>query len=127
MSSFVFAAIQGSQGGLAPTPNMGFAMSVLWTGLSTLGGYGLYWICLSRSTETRVTSVLYLSPPITLLWAWVMFDEPLSWQMGAGMAISAIGIWLVMRVEAQKALKTPGDSISADSYTRSTNHRDATP
>jgi hypothetical protein len=30
-----------------------------------------------------------------------MFDEPLSWQMGAGMAISAIGIWLVMRAEAR--------------------------
>jgi drug/metabolite transporter (DMT)-like permease len=101
VSSFAFAAIEGSQGSLALIPSTGFTLSVLWTGLSTLGGYGLYWLCLSRSTETRVTSVLYLSPPITLLWAWAMFDEPLSWQMGAGMAISAIGIWLVMRAEAR--------------------------
>jgi len=101
VSSFAFAAIEGSQGSLALIPSTGFTLSVLWTGLSTLGGYGLYWLCLSRSTETRVTSVLYLSPPITLLWAWAMFDEPLSWQMGDGMAISAIGIWLVMRAEAR--------------------------
>ncbi len=75
-----------------------------WTvALSTLGGYGLYWACLRRSSATRVASVLYLSPPITLLWAWAMFDEPLSWQMAAGMALSAVGIWLVVRAEARQA------------------------
>lgn len=98
VSSFAFAAIQGSQGSLAPICNMGFALSVLWTvTLSTFGGYGLYWVCLRRSSPTRVASVLYLSPPITLVWAWAMFDEPLSWQMASGMAISAVGIWLVIR------------------------------
>ena len=103
VSSFAFAAIEGSQGSLAPIPSAGFALSVLWTvGLSTLGGYGLYWICLRRSTATRVASVLYLSPPITLLWAWAMFDEPLSWPMAAGMAISAIGIGLVVHAEARQ-------------------------
>ena len=100
VSSFAFAIIQGSQGSLAPVPSTGFALSVLWTvGLSTFGGYGLYWICLRRSSATRVASVLYLSPPVTLLWAWVMFDEPLSWQMALGMVISAIGIALVIRAE----------------------------
>lgn len=100
VSSFAFALIQGSQGSLAPIPSTGFALSVLWTvGLSTFGGYGLYWICLRRSSATRVASVLYLSPPITLLWAWMMFGEPLSWQMALGMMISAIGIALVMRAE----------------------------
>jgi drug/metabolite transporter (DMT)-like permease len=108
VSSFAFAAIEGSQGSLAPIPSTGFALSVLWTvGLSTLGGYGLYWICLRRSTATRVASVLYLSPPITLLWAWAMFDEPLSWPMAAGMAISAIGIGLVVRAEARQKANGP--------------------
>ncbi|WLS80396.1 DMT family transporter [Erwinia pyri] len=107
VASFAFAAIEGSQGSLAPIPTAGFALGVLWTGLSTLGGYGLYWICLRRSTATRVASLLYLSPPITLLWAWAMFDEPLSWQMALGMVISALGIWLVMRAEDRKA-----DSVS---------------
>lgn len=120
VSSFAFAAIEGSQGSLAPVPTAGFALSVLWTALSTLGGYGLYWLCLRRSTETRVTSVLYLSPPITLIWAWAMFDEPLSWQMGAGMAISAIGIWLVMRVEARQTSAASYDSVSTAPSTGST-------
>lgn len=104
MSSVVFAVVEGAQGSLAPIPGAGFALSVLWTvGLSTLGGYGLYWICLRRATATRVASVLYLSPPITMLWAWAMFDEPLSWQMASGMAVSGVGIWLVVRAEARQA------------------------
>ncbi|MHB0774845.1 DMT family transporter [Halomonas sp. WWR20] len=124
VSSFAFAAIEGSQGSLAPIPTAGFALSVLWTGLSTLIGYGLYWICLRRSTATRVASVLYLSPPITLLWAWAMFDEPLSWHMASGMAISAIGIWLVVRAEARQADPAPCDSVSTVPSSGSTGLRD---
>jgi drug/metabolite transporter (DMT)-like permease len=104
VSSFALAAIEGSQGSLMPVPTTGFAMSVLWTvALSTFGGYGLYWVCLRRTSATRVASVLYLSPPITMLWAWAMFDEPLSWEIAAGMAVSATGIWLVARAEARRA------------------------
>ncbi|EJL02268.1 MULTISPECIES: DMT family transporter [Pseudomonas] len=107
VSGIAFAVIEGSQGSLAPLPTTGFALSVLWTaGLSTMGGYGLYWMCLRRATATRVASVLYLSPPITMLWAWAMFGEPLSWQMVAGMAVSGMGIWLVVRTEARQAKRS---------------------
>lgn len=100
VSSVAFGVIEGLHGSLAPIPSSGFALSVLWTvGLSTIGGYGLYWICLRRASATRVASILYLSPPVTMLWAWAMFDEPLSWQMALGMAVSAVGIWLVVRSE----------------------------
>ncbi len=84
-----------------------------------------YWLCLRQSTETRATSVLYLSPPITLLWAWAMLDEPLSWQMGAGMAISAIGIWLVMHAEAWKSFDAPCDSVPTPPSDDSSGHRGA--
>ncbi|MEM6159207.1 DMT family transporter [Erwinia sp. P6884] len=104
VASFAFAVIEGSQGSLAPIPTMGFTLSVLWTAsLPTFGGYGLYWICLRRSSATRVATVLFLSPPITMLWAWAMFNEPLSWQMATGMVISFIGIRMVLRAEARQA------------------------
>ncbi|QKF53649.1 putative amino-acid metabolite efflux pump [Pseudomonas graminis] len=102
VSTFVFAVVAGLHGSLAPVPNAGFAMSVLWTSVSTVGGYGLYWMCLRRATPTRVASVLYLSPPLTLLLAWAMFDEPLSWLMALGMAVSGVGIGLVIRGEARQ-------------------------
>ena len=99
-----FAVLAGMEGGLAPPLSYGFAVSVAWTALlSTLGGYGLYWACLRRSSATRVASVLYLSPGVTAVWAWAMFDEPLTGSMAAGFAISAAGILLVVRGEPAAA------------------------
>jgi drug/metabolite transporter (DMT)-like permease len=97
----VFAVLQGGRGNLLPIASTGFAASVAWSaGLSTLGGYGLYWVCLRRATPTHVASVLYLSPAVTMLWAWAMFAEPLSWVMFAGTAVSGVGILLVIKNEA---------------------------
>nr|WP_288498255.1 DMT family transporter [uncultured Pseudomonas sp.] len=97
-----FALLAVIDGSLMPVPSGGFALSVLWTSISTIGGYGLYWLCLKRSTPTRVASVLYLSPALTLVWAWAMFGEPLSWVMGLGTLISGLGIWLVIRNEPKE-------------------------
>jgi len=94
-----FALLAMMDGSLMPVASGGFALSVLWTSISTIGGYGLYWLCLKRSTPTRVASVLYLSPALTLVWAWAMFGEPLSWLMGLGTAVSGLGLWLVIRNE----------------------------
>lgn len=100
VSAVIFAGLAGIDGGLAPPPTPGFAIAVLWTALlSSLGGYGLYWLCLARSSPTRVATVLYLSPAVTLVWAWAMFGEPLTWTMVAGTALSVWGISLVIRAE----------------------------
>ncbi|WP_406822923.1 DMT family transporter [Pseudomonas corrugata] len=104
VSGVVFALLEGIPASLVPILSAGFALSVLWTvGLSTIGGYGLYWLCLRRATATRVASILYLSPPVTMLWAWAMFNEPLSWPMALGILVSGGGIWMVVRVEARQA------------------------
>ncbi|MGE7991842.1 DMT family transporter [Pseudomonas sp. NPDC089554] len=100
VSAVAFAWLAGLEGSLMPVASSGFAVSVLWTAaLSTLGGYGLYWVCLRRSSPTRVASVLYLSPAVTLVWAWAMFGEPLSWLMLVGTGVSGLGIWMVVRAE----------------------------
>ncbi|WP_231934916.1 DMT family transporter [Bordetella bronchialis] len=92
----VFAGLQAAQGSVWPIPSGGFAASVAWTAVfATLGGYGLYWACLRRSSPARVTGVLFLSPPVTLVWAWAMFGEPLSWTILAGTAISGSGVWFM--------------------------------
>lgn len=97
-SAVVFAVLVGMEGSLLPVASVGFATGVLWTAiLPMLGGYGLYWICLRRSSPTRVASVLYLSPAVTLLWTWAMFGEPLSWLMLVGTIVSGLGVWMVMR------------------------------
>lgn len=98
ISGVAFGAVAAYDGQLMPVLTPGFAGATLWMALpATLGGYGLYWICLRRSSPTRVASVLYLSPGATVIWAWAMFGEPLSWLIAAGVAISAAGVWLVIR------------------------------
>ncbi|MGK9067393.1 DMT family transporter [Stutzerimonas chloritidismutans] len=102
ITGVAFGFIASAEGSLLPQASFGFTLSVLWTaGLATLGGYGLYWLCLSRATPTRVASVLYLSPGVTLIWAWAMFGEPLSAWMLLGTAVSAVGIGLVVRGESR--------------------------
>lgn len=55
----------------------GFLWAVIWfVVFSTLGGYGFYWLCLRRSSATRVSSLIYLTPPVTMLWAWALFGQP---------------------------------------------------
>ncbi|WP_210527446.1 DMT family transporter [Rubellimicrobium arenae] len=81
------------EGGVAPVLDAGFIGGILWlVVIATFGAWSLYYLALRRSSPARVTAVLYLSPPVTMIWAWVMFGEPLSWAMVVGLAVSLAGI-----------------------------------
>lgn len=77
-----------------PELNVAMAWSVL--GL-TLGGSSLLYLLIQRGAATQVTSLLYLVPPCTALLAWWMFDEVLTGSMLAGMAMCALGVYMVRR------------------------------
>ena len=77
-------------------PQMIGAMA--WSVLAlTLGGSSLLVLLIQRGAATRVTSLLYLVPPCTALFAWVLFGEVLTPAVLAGMALTAAGVWLVVR------------------------------
>lgn len=63
----------------------------------TLGGSSMLYLLIQRGAAAKVTSLLYLVPPTTALMAWVLFGEPLSLQVLAGMALAALGVALVVR------------------------------
>ncbi|CAN5516044.1 DMT family transporter [soil metagenome] len=73
---------------------MALAWSVL--GLTMLGNSLLY-LLIQRGAATSVTSLMYLVPPCTALMAWLMFDEPITASMVAGMALTAAGVFVVLR------------------------------
>ena len=76
----------------------GFIGGIPWlVFVATFGAWSLYYIALRKSSPTRVTSILYLSPPVMMIWAWIMFDEPLTWAMAFGLLVSLVGIVLVAR------------------------------
>jgi drug/metabolite transporter (DMT)-like permease len=95
-ASVIFAGLAWNEGRVLPVMNQAFAAGIAWlVCIATFGAWGLYYIALRKSTPARVTAVLYVSPPVTMVWAWVMFNEPLSWAMAAGLVVSLIGILIV--------------------------------
>lgn len=91
----LFGVVALPMGGVMPQPTLGFALGIGWLVLvATFAGYGLYYLCLARYAPARVTSVLYLSPPVTLLWATLLWGEPLTALMMAGTAITLAGVML---------------------------------
>ena len=75
-----------------------FWKAVMWfVLLSTLAAYGLYWGCVERVGAVNVACLIYLSPPVTALWALVMFNEAIATATIAGFVISVAGIMLSLK------------------------------
>ncbi|GAA1388926.1 DMT family transporter [Pseudonocardia kongjuensis] len=98
VSAAVFAVAALSTGGAMPPPDEleAFAVAVAWfVVLSTIGGYGFYWLTLRRHGLTRLSSMFYLVPPTTMLWAWLMFGDPVGLRAVAGLGLCALAVALV--------------------------------
>ncbi|TWO72646.1 DMT family transporter [Caenimonas sedimenti] len=75
--------------------------AMAWSVLAlTLGGSSLLYLLIQRGAATAVTSLLYLVPPTTALMAWALFGEPITVLTIAGMALTAVGVSLVVRSRA---------------------------
>jgi drug/metabolite transporter (DMT)-like permease len=85
-------------GQAAPVAEPDFWVAVAWLVLlSTLCGYVLF-VWVTRTRGATVASVLlYLTPPTTMVWVWLMFGTPITLPAVVGMVISAIGVVLVLR------------------------------
>lgn len=72
--------------------------AMAWSVLGlTLGGSSLLYLLIQRGAATSVTSLMYLVPPTTALMAWVLFREALGPGVLAGIALTAVGVALVVR------------------------------
>jgi drug/metabolite transporter (DMT)-like permease len=72
--------------------------ALAWSVLAlTLGGSSLLYLLIQRGAATEVTSLLYLVPPCTALMAWLLFGESFTLTMLVGMALTVIGVALVVR------------------------------
>lgn len=63
----------------------------------TLGGSSLLYLLIHRGAATAVTSLLYLVPPCTAVMAWLLFGEAITAFTIAGIALTALGVSLVVR------------------------------
>lgn len=104
VSAVLFTGVAAVSGTLAPPADPGFWAAVAWTVvLSTLGGYGLYWVNLARSGVARVSALLYLTPPTTAVWSWLMFGDPVGAGAVAGMAVCTVAVVMVGSEDGSRA------------------------
>ena len=95
VSAVLFGAMAVFWGGLEPPGDGRFWLAVLWTAvLSTFGGYGFYWLNLKLSSVARVSGLVYLTPPTTMVWAYLMFGESIGLLAVLGLAVCFIGVLL---------------------------------
>ena len=75
-----------------------FVAALLWLVLAlSLGAILLLNHLIKHGEAARVSSLFYLVPPVTAVEAWLLFGEPLGWVKVAGIALAALGVYLVMR------------------------------
>jgi drug/metabolite transporter (DMT)-like permease len=75
-----------------------FVGALLWSILAlSIGAIFLLFALIRKSAATRVTSLLYLTPPTTALMAWLMFGEVFNLLGIAGMAVAILGVVFVMK------------------------------
>lgn len=75
-----------------------FVFALLWLSfVLSVGAIFLLFALIRRGAAARVASLFYLTPPVTAVIAWAMFDERLGLLALAGMAIAVGGVALVNR------------------------------
>ncbi len=78
--------------------NAPFIAAMLWSiVVLTGGGISLMFLMLRHGKATTVTSTMYLVPGVTALMAWLLFNETLAATAMVGMAVTLLGVYLVVR------------------------------
>jgi drug/metabolite transporter (DMT)-like permease len=91
----LFATLGAATGTLSVPQEWNVWTSVVWlTIFSTFIAYLSLWQLLTRMSATRVASLVYLEPPVTLVWAALMFGDQIYWSTWLGIVVVALGIWL---------------------------------
>ena len=73
-----------------------FLFAIAWLVLVlSFGAIWLLYFLIQRQAATRVISLFYLTPPLTALMAWALFDERLGPLALLGMAVCVAGVALV--------------------------------
>ncbi|MFC3205816.1 DMT family transporter [Aquamicrobium soli] len=94
----LFGVCAMAQGGIAPPMTREFAIGMAWLVLvATFACYSVYYTMLRLCPVAKVSAAIYLSPPVTMIWSWMLFSEPLSVAMFVGLAVTLGGVWLTSR------------------------------
>jgi drug/metabolite transporter (DMT)-like permease len=118
VSAVLFTALAATTHRLTVPEQPGFYGAVFWLVLlATGGGWGLYLVNLKLSGATRISSLLYLVPPTTMVFAFLLFHETIGALAVAGMLVCAVAV-LLIRIGEQVRCGDGGNPVAGP--TRST-------
>ena len=81
-----------------------FIFALLWLAVVlSIGAIGLLYVLIRNGAASKVASLFFLTPAMTALMAYVLFDEALGRPAIAGLALTAAGVALVMRAADKPA------------------------
>jgi drug/metabolite transporter (DMT)-like permease len=97
VAAVVVLGVAAATGGLAPPADPTFWLAVAWmVVMAGFGGYGAYLLVLRRSGAMRTSTLLYLTPPATAVWAFALFGVAPGPLALPGMLCAACGAALVL-------------------------------
>jgi drug/metabolite transporter (DMT)-like permease len=100
----LFGLCAAWQGPIAPPADRNFAVGIAWLVLfSTFVCYAVYYTSLRLYPAAQVSAVIYLSPPVTMLWGWVLFNEPLSIVTFQGLGVTLLGVLMTSMPGASRS------------------------
>ncbi len=74
---------------------MEFIYIMLWVIFAvSLSAYALMWLLIERMDTTRVASLFYFGPPVTMFMAWLAFDDKLLLTDVVGLVVVMAGVWV---------------------------------
>jgi drug/metabolite transporter (DMT)-like permease len=75
-----------------------FIGALAWAVLAlSIGAMFLLYVLIRKNAATHVSSVMYLTPAVTSLMAWLLFDETLTLVGALGMVVAALGVAFVVK------------------------------
>lgn len=83
-----------------------FIYTMMWLILAvSLGAYALMWLLIERLDATRVASLFFLGPPVTMLMAWMVFGDKVRIMDMVGLAVVFTGVCFTQVKVKKKAGK----------------------
>lgn len=105
LCAVAFPLIAAATGELSIPTNGASWVAIFWLiCVPSIAGYGLYVFVTREFGATVVSTLLYLTPPTTMLWAWLIFRDPITIAGVVGLIVSATGVVIVLQSRTRSSL-----------------------
>jgi len=79
-----------------------FIFALFWLAVVlSIGAISLLYLMIRRGAASKVASLFFLTPSVTAVMAFLLFDEALSWVAVVGLLVTSAGVAMVMRNAAR--------------------------